>query len=227
MVASAHMRVVTAKVAGVPRIVTCAPPFNGKPAAGDRRGQHLAGADEIYCLGGVQAVGAMALGTERIRAGRHARRPRQRLRRRSQAPAFRPRRHRSVRRSDRDAGHRRRSASTPNSARPTCSGQAEHGPTSPAVLLTDVGGAARETMRGDRSPADHPADRRRRRRRLGGLRPGHRLRQRRRDGARGRPHRLRARPGDDPRPGFLPRRHDQLRRPVPGRRAPMSPLATR
>src|SRR5277367_1146417 len=67
MVASAHMSVVTAKVAGVPRIVTCAPPFQGKPAAAIVAAQHLAGADEIYCLGGVQAVGAMAIGTERIR----------------------------------------------------------------------------------------------------------------------------------------------------------------
>jgi sulfopropanediol 3-dehydrogenase len=66
MVASAHMSVVTAKVAGVPRIVTCAPPYRGKPAAAIVAAQHLAGADEIYCLGGIQAVGAMALGTERI-----------------------------------------------------------------------------------------------------------------------------------------------------------------
>ena len=68
MVASAHMSVVTAKVAGVPRIVTCARPFNGKPAAAIVAAQHLAGADEIYCLGGVQAVGAMAIGTDRILA---------------------------------------------------------------------------------------------------------------------------------------------------------------
>ena len=64
MVASAHMSVITAKVAGVPHIVTCAPPFKGKPAAAIVAAQHLAGADTIYCLGGVQAVGAMALGTE-------------------------------------------------------------------------------------------------------------------------------------------------------------------
>jgi sulfopropanediol 3-dehydrogenase len=66
MVASAHMSVVTAKVAGVDRIVTCAPPYQGKPAAAIVAAQHLAGADVIYCLGGVQAVGAMAIGTERI-----------------------------------------------------------------------------------------------------------------------------------------------------------------
>jgi sulfopropanediol 3-dehydrogenase len=66
MVASAHMSVVTAKVAGVPRIATCAPPYRGKPAAAIVAAQHLAGADEIYCLGGIQAVGAMALGTASI-----------------------------------------------------------------------------------------------------------------------------------------------------------------
>ena len=66
LLASAHMSVVTAKVAGVPRVVTCAPPYQGKPAAAIVAAQHLAGADEIYCLGGVQAVGAMALGTKSI-----------------------------------------------------------------------------------------------------------------------------------------------------------------
>ncbi len=64
LLASAHMSVVTAKVAGVKRIVTCAPPYLGKPAPAIVAAQHLAGADVIYCLGGVQAVGAMALGTQ-------------------------------------------------------------------------------------------------------------------------------------------------------------------
>jgi sulfopropanediol 3-dehydrogenase len=68
LLASAHMSVVTAKVAGVARIVTCAPPFQGRPAPAIVAAQHLAGADEIYCLGGIQAVGAMALGTDRIAA---------------------------------------------------------------------------------------------------------------------------------------------------------------
>jgi len=66
MLASAHMSVLTAKVAGVPRIITCAPPFQGKPASAIVAAQHMAGADEIYALGGIQAVGAMALGTESI-----------------------------------------------------------------------------------------------------------------------------------------------------------------
>jgi len=64
LLASAHMSVITAKVAGVPRVVTCAPPFHGEPAAAIVAAQHMAGADEIYCLGGIQAVAAMALGTE-------------------------------------------------------------------------------------------------------------------------------------------------------------------
>ncbi len=68
MLASAHMSVLTAKVAGVPRIITCAPPYQGKPASAIVAAQHMAGADEIYALGGIQAVGAMALGTESIAA---------------------------------------------------------------------------------------------------------------------------------------------------------------
>ena len=68
MVASAHMSVVTAKVAGVKRVIACAPPFNGEPHPAIIAAMHLGGADEIYVLGGVQAVGAMALGTESIEA---------------------------------------------------------------------------------------------------------------------------------------------------------------
>jgi sulfopropanediol 3-dehydrogenase len=66
LLASAHMSVITAKVAGVPRVVTCAPPFNGKPAPAIVAAQAMAGADEIYCLGGIQAVAAMGLGTRSI-----------------------------------------------------------------------------------------------------------------------------------------------------------------
>lgn len=68
MVASAHMSVVTAKVAGVKRIITCAPPFAGGPNPAIVVAQDLGGADAIYCLGGVQAVAAMAIGTESIDA---------------------------------------------------------------------------------------------------------------------------------------------------------------
>jgi sulfopropanediol 3-dehydrogenase len=63
LLASAHMSVITAKVAGVSRVVTCAPPFQGKPAPAIVAAQAMAGADEIWCLGGIQAVGAMAIGT--------------------------------------------------------------------------------------------------------------------------------------------------------------------
>ena len=66
MVASAHMSVVTAKAAGVKRIIATAPPFGGKPHPAIVAAMHLGGADEIYALGGVQAVAAMALGTEHI-----------------------------------------------------------------------------------------------------------------------------------------------------------------
>ena len=66
MVASAHMSVATAKVAGVPRIIACTPPFNGEPNPAVIAAMHLGGAHEIYVLGGIQAVGAMAIGTETI-----------------------------------------------------------------------------------------------------------------------------------------------------------------
>lgn len=66
MVASAHMSVATASVAGVPRIIACTPPFKGEPNPAVIAAMKLGGAHEIYCLGGIQAVGAMALGTETI-----------------------------------------------------------------------------------------------------------------------------------------------------------------
>ncbi len=66
MVASAHMSVLTAKVAGVKRVIACAPPFDGAPHDAIVAAMHMAGADEIYCFGGIQAVGAMAIGTETI-----------------------------------------------------------------------------------------------------------------------------------------------------------------
>ena len=66
MIASAHMSVITASVAGVERIIASAPPQNGTPHPAIVTAMHLGGANEIYCLGGIQAVGAMALGTETI-----------------------------------------------------------------------------------------------------------------------------------------------------------------
>lgn len=67
LLASAHMSIITAKVAGCSRIVSCAPPFHGQPAPAIVAAQAMAGADEIYALGGIQAIGAMALGTGSIR----------------------------------------------------------------------------------------------------------------------------------------------------------------
>jgi sulfopropanediol 3-dehydrogenase len=67
MVASAHMSIVTARVAGVKRIAACAPPFKGGPHPAIVAAMHFGGADEIFVLGGVQAVAAMALGTETIK----------------------------------------------------------------------------------------------------------------------------------------------------------------
>ena len=66
MVASAHMSVATASVAGVPRIIACTPPFKGQPNPAVIAAMHLGGAHEIYVLGGIQAVGAMAIGTASI-----------------------------------------------------------------------------------------------------------------------------------------------------------------
>ena len=166
MVASAHMSIVTAKVAGVKRIIACAPPFRGGPHPAIVAAMHFGGADEIFVLGGVQAVAAMALGTETIPARRHDRRPRQRLCGGGQAPAVRPRRHRPAGRTDRDADHRRRQRrrrdlrhrpARPGRARPDLAGRPAH----------QFGEArARHHGRG-RAAARDPADRRRRQERRG------------------------------------------------------------
>src|SRR5438445_4932018 len=66
LVASAHMSVVTARVGGVPRVIASSPPYHGKPSPAVVAAMHLGGADEIYCMGGVQAIAAMALGTKTI-----------------------------------------------------------------------------------------------------------------------------------------------------------------
>ena len=68
LTASAHMTIVTAKAAGVPRVVACTPPIRGEVPAATVAAMHLAGADEIHLLGGVQAVAAMAIGTESVAA---------------------------------------------------------------------------------------------------------------------------------------------------------------
>ena len=145
MVASAHMSVVTAKVAGVQRIATCAPPYQGRPNPAIVAAQHLGGADEIYCLGGIQAVGAMAIGTETISPVDMLVGP---------GNAF-------VAEAKRQLFGR---VGIDLFAGPTetlivadetvdgeiCAadllGQAEHGPTSPAILLTNSEKLARDTM---------------------------------------------------------------------------------
>jgi sulfopropanediol 3-dehydrogenase len=66
LVASAHMGIITAKVAGVKRVIASTPPFQGEPAPAVIAAMHMAGADEIYVLGGIQAIAAMAIGTETI-----------------------------------------------------------------------------------------------------------------------------------------------------------------
>jgi len=145
MVASAHMSVITAKVAGVQRIVTCAPPFQGKPAAAIVAAQHLGGADEIYCLGGVQAVAAMALGTESIA-------PVDMLVGPGNAFVAEAKRQLYGRVGiDLFAGPTETLVIADETVdAEMCAtdllGQAEHGPTSPAVFLTTSEKLARETM---------------------------------------------------------------------------------
>ena len=146
MVASAHMSVVTAKVAGVKRIIACAPPYEGKPSSAIVVAQDMAGANEIYCLGGVQAMGAMALGTENIAPVDMLVGPGNAYVAEAKRQLF---------------GH----VGIDLLAGPTetliiaddtvdgelCAadllGQAEHGPTSPAVLLTNSEALALETMK--------------------------------------------------------------------------------
>lgn len=145
LLASAHMSVVTAKVAGVKRIVTCAPPFEGKPAPAIVAAQHLAGADEIWCLGGVQAVGAMALGTASME-------PVDMLVGPGNAFVAEAKRQLFGRVGiDLFAGPTETLVIADESVDgEMCAtdllGQAEHGPNSPAILLTNSEKLARETM---------------------------------------------------------------------------------
>ncbi len=129
LTASAHMTVVTAKVAGVERVTACTPPIRGEVPAATVAALHLAGADEIFLLGGVQAVAAMAVGTETHRAGRPDRRPGQRLRRRGQAAAVRRGGHRPLRRPHRDPRRRRRRRPTRSWSPSTCSARPSTDPT--------------------------------------------------------------------------------------------------
>ncbi|MDX6748886.1 histidinol dehydrogenase [Geminicoccaceae bacterium 1502E] len=146
LLASAHMSVLTAKVAGVKRIVTCAPPFNGGPAPAIVAAQAMAGADEIYVMGGIQAVGAMALGTETIA-------PTDMLVGPGNAFVAEAKRQLFGRVGiDLFAGPTETLVIADETVDgELCAadllGQAEHGPTSPAILLTNSEKLARETMR--------------------------------------------------------------------------------
>jgi len=145
LLASAHMSVITAKVAGVSRIITCAPPFQGKPAPAIVAAQHLAGADVIYCLGGIQAVGAMAIGTASIApvdmlvgpGNAFVAEAKRQLYGRVGIDLFAGPTETLVIADDTVDGE-------------MCAtdllGQAEHGPNSPAILLTNSEKLARETV---------------------------------------------------------------------------------
>ncbi|MGA0348716.1 MAG: histidinol dehydrogenase [bacterium] len=145
MVASAHMSVVTAKVAGVKEIITCAPPYQGKPADAIVAAQSLGGADAIYVIGGVQAVAAMALGTESIPAvdmlvgpgNAYVAEAKRQLYGRVGIDLFAGPTETLVIADETVDGE-------------MCAtdllGQAEHGPTSPAILLTNSENLAKQTM---------------------------------------------------------------------------------
>ena len=145
MVASAHMSVVTAKVAGVKEIITCAPPYQGKPADAIVAAQSMGGADAIYVIGGVQAVAAMALGTESIPAVDMLVGP---------GNAFVAEAKRQLYGRvgiDRFAGPTETLVIADETVDgEMCAtdllGQAEHGPTSPAILLTNSENLAKQTM---------------------------------------------------------------------------------
>lgn len=145
MVASAHMSVLTAKVAGVKRVVAAAPPFKGGAHPAIVAAMHLAGADEILVLGGVQAIGAMALGTETIA-------PVDMLVGPGNAFVAEAKRQLYGRVGiDLFAGPTETLVIADGTVdAEICAtdllGQAEHGPTSPAILLTTSEKLARETM---------------------------------------------------------------------------------
>ena len=145
MVASAHMSVVTAKVAGVPRIIASAPPFEGGPHPAIVAAMHMGGADEILVLGGTQAVAAMALGTETVQpvdmlvgpGNAYVAEAKRQLYGRVGIDLF--------------AGPTETLIIADETAdAELCAtdllGQAEHGPTSPAVLLTTSETLAHQTL---------------------------------------------------------------------------------
>lgn len=146
MIASAHMSVLTAKVAGVKRVVATAPPFQGRPHPAIVTAMHMAGADEILVLGGVQAVVAMAVGTQSVApvdmlvgpGNMFVAEAKRQLYGRVGIDLF--------------AGPTETLVIADDSVdAELCAvdllGQAEHGPTSPAVLLTTSEKLAKDTLR--------------------------------------------------------------------------------
>ena len=145
MIASAHMSVLTAKVAGVKRIVSTAPPFQGEPHPAIVAAMHFAGADEILALGGVQAVAAMAIGTASIAPVDMLVGPGNMFVAEAKRQLF------GRVGIDLFAGPTETLVIADDSVdAEMCAvdllGQAEHGPTSPAILLTDSEALARETI---------------------------------------------------------------------------------
>jgi sulfopropanediol 3-dehydrogenase len=146
MVASAHMSIVTAKVAGVKRIIACAPPFKGGPHPAIVAAMHFGGANDIYVLGGVQAVAAMALGTETIKpvdmlvgpGNAYVAEAKRQLFGRVGIDLLAGPTETLIIADDTVDGE-------------ICAtdllGQAEHGPTSPAILITNSEKLARDTMK--------------------------------------------------------------------------------
>ena len=146
MVASAHMSVLTAKVAGVKEIIASAPPQGGKPHPAIVAAMHMGGADKILCLGGIQAVAAMAIGTETINGvdmlvgpgNMFVAEAKRQLYGRVGIDLF--------------AGPTETliiadKTSDPEICAIDLLGQAEHGPTSPAILLTDSEKLANDTLK--------------------------------------------------------------------------------
>ncbi len=213
MVASAHMSVVTAKAAGVKRIIASAPPFGGKPHPAIVAAMHLGGADEIYAFGGVQAVAAMALGTETIA-------PVDMLVGPGNAFVAEAKRQLFGRVGiDLLAGPTETLILADDScdaemAAVDLIGQAEHGPGSPAVLVTNSAKLAAEVPAEIEKlfswlPTAEIA-------RQAWQNCGEiiRVRHAGRNGAGGRSNRLRACAGADARPGLFPGAHDEFRRAV-------------
>jgi sulfopropanediol 3-dehydrogenase len=146
MVASAHMTIVTAKVAGVERVAACTPPLDGAIPDRTVAAMHLGGADEIYILGGVQALAALALGTETVSSVDFIAGPGNPYVTEAKRQLF------GKVGIDLVAGPTEILVVADASADPVIIaadllGQAEHGPTSPAVLVSTSSAVAKEALR--------------------------------------------------------------------------------